>query len=643
MIVLDFETFSHADLPKVGAYRYARHPSTDVALLAYGRPGETVRTWSPGDPIPLDLATPLAAGETVLAHNAGFDRGIYEHVLTPRYGFPPVAGRWLDSRALCALLGLPRSLEQAAEALGLEQRKQPEGKRLIRLFSLPHEERLFGPRVRPEDAPEDWALFVEYCRQDVRTTLALVDRLKGYLPQLDLDHACWEADYRMACRGILADLDLANAIANVAEPLMTAIETECARLTGGLGPGQVQALLGWLQARGVALDTLGETEIAETLTGPLAPEVRRVLELRLEGSRSAWRKVYAIREAATADGRLHDQLAYGQTHTYRWAGRGVQLQNLPRPRIKAQAVADAVAVLSRDPEAFPLLFAKPLETLSSLIRSLLLAPAGLRLGVCDFAKIEVVVLAWLAGDVETVAALERGDDLYKQLASRIYKVPVDAVTKDQRHTGKSGILGGGYGAGWRAFQASCRKQGLQLPEALAKATIEAYRGKHAPVVTFWADLERAAVRAVGTGKPQPVGRHLTFHAEDQWLFCRLPSGRNLSWFQPRLKRVERYGEATVELRFTGIGNHGKPVENHTFGGRLCENVVSSTARDLLAASLIAAENEGLNPVLTVHDELICEGPPGIGAALGEVMRRRPDWAREVPIDCEWQEGHRYGK
>jgi len=643
MIVLDCETFSHADLPAVGAYRYACDPSTDVSLVAYGRPGEAVRTWSPGDPMPHDLAAPLAAGEEVLAHNAGFDRDLWERVLQPRYGFPPVSGRWLDSRALCALLGLPRSLEYAAEALQLEQRKQPEGKRLIRLFALPHQERLFTGRVLPGDAPDDWALFMEYCRQDVRTTLALVDRLQAYLPQLDLDHPCWEADYRMACRGILADLELAGAIAATAEPLMAAIEEETARLAGGLGPGQVQALLAWLRGQGLELPNLGETEIGEALAGTLPDAVRRVLELRLEGSRSAWRKVYAIQEAATADGRLHDQLAYGQTHTYRWAGRGVQLQNLPRPRIKPEAIADAIAVLLRDPGAFSLLFAKPMETLSSLMRSLLRAPDGLRLGVCDFAKIEVVVLAWLAGDAETVTALHRGDDLYKRLASRIYQVPVEAVTKDQRHTGKSGILGGGYGAGWRAFQASCRKQGLQIDERLARATIDAYREKHSPVVRFWADLERAAIRATGTGKAYPVGEHLTFFAEDRWLFCRLPSGRCLSWFEPRLKRVEKFGEAALELRFTGIGNHGKPVENHTFGGRLCENVVSSTARDLLAAALVAAEREGLRPVLTVHDELICEGPPGIGAALGEVMRRRPDWAAAVPIDCEWQEGQRYGK
>ncbi len=643
MIILDFETFSHADLPTVGAYRYATHPTTDVALLAYQLPGEAVQTWMPTAPIPADLQGALAAGEPVLAHNAAFDRDIYEHVLQPRYGFPPVTGRWLDSRALCALLGLPRSLENAGEALKLAQRKQIDGKRLIQLFSQPHAKGLFHGRVLATDAPDEWARFVAYCRQDVATTAALVDRLKAYLPQLELDHACWEADYRMACRGILADLDLAAAITVSAENLLAGIERECQALTGGIGPSQVQALTAWLHRQGVHFDSLGETEITEALTGNLAPAVRRVLELRLEGSRSAWRKVYAIRDAATADGRLHDQLAYGQTHTYRWAGRGVQLQNLPRPRIKREEIADAIKLLQQDPAAFPLFFTKPVEALSSLMRSLLCAPDGLRLGVCDFAKIEVVVLAWLAGDVETVASLERGDDLYKQLAARIYKVPVDAVTDGQRHTGKSGILGGGYSAGWRAFQASCRKQGLQINESLARATIDAYREKHAPVVKFWADLERAAIRAVGTGKPQPVGNHLVFHAEDAWLFCRLPSGRNLSWFQPRIRRVEKYGETVPELRFSGIGKNGKPMEAHTFGGRLCENVVSSTARDLLAASLVAAEREGLNPVLTVHDELICEGLPGIGAALSEIMLRRPEWAREVPIDCEWKEGQRYVK
>jgi DNA polymerase len=643
MIILDFETYGEVDLPVVGAYRYARDPATDVLLLAYGRPGEAVRVWTPGDPMPAGLIAALAAGEDVLAHNAAFDRNLWEWVLMPRYGFPPVAGRWLDSRTLCALVGLPRSLEQAANALGLEQRKAAEGKRLIQLFSMPHARGLFRGRVRPEDAPEDWRRFVEYGVQDVRTTITLVERLAAYLPQLDRDHPCWEADYRMACRGILADLDLAKAVAAVAEPRLAELTAECARLTGGLAPGQVQALLAWLRDHGLLLESLGEIEIAEALATPLPGEVRRVLELRLEGSKTSWRKVYAIREAATADGRLHDQLAYAGTHTYRWAGRGVQLQNLPRPKLKAAAIGDAVAVLQRDPADFGLLFAAPLEALSSLIRSLLRAPDGLRLAVCDYSKIEVVVLGWLAGDEAMLEALRRGEDLYRRLASRIYKVEEAAVTKEQRHTGKGGILGGGYGAGWRAFLESCRKQGLTIGEALARATIDAYREQHAPVVRFWAALEQAALRAVGTGKPQPVGPHLTFFREDRWLFCRLPSGRNLAWFEPKIARVEKYGEPALELRFTAVGKHGRPVPSHTFGGRLCENVVSSTARDLLAESLVAAERDGLNPVLTVHDELVCEGPPGVGEALAEVMLRRPAWAPDLPIAVEGQEGDRYAK
>ncbi|NCC40370.1 MAG: hypothetical protein EOM21_13110 [Gammaproteobacteria bacterium] len=643
MIILDFETYGEIDLPVVGAYRYARDPATDVLLLAYGRPGEAVRVWAPGDPKPADLLAALAAGEDVLAHNAAFDRSIWEWVLMPRYGFPPVAGRWLDSRTLCALVGLPRSLAQAANALGLEQRKATEGERLIQLFSMPHARGLFRGRVRPEEAPEDWRLFVDYCVQDVRTTMALVDRLRAYLPQLEHDHPCWEADYRMACRGILADLELAEAVATVAEPRLAELTAECAGLTGGLAPGQVQALLAWLGDRGLRLDSLGEIEIAEAVQTPLPDEVRRVLELRLEGSKTSWRKVYAIRAAAAADGRLHDQLAYAGTHTYRWAGRGVQLQNLPRPKLKPAAIGDAVAVLLRDPGAFGWLFAAPLETLSSLMRSLLRAPDGLRLGISDYSKIEVVVLGWLAGDEPMMDALRRGEDLYRRLAARIYKVDEAVVTDGQRHTGKGGILGGGYGAGWRAFLESCRKQGLAIPEALARATIEAYREQHAPVVRFWAALEQAALRAVGTGKLQPVGPHLTFFRDDRWLFCRLPSGRNLAWFEPRIKRVEKFGEPALELRFTAVGKHGRPVPSHTFGGRLCENVVSSTARDLLAESLVAAEREGLNPVLTVHDELVCEGPPGIGEALAEVMLRRPVWAPDLPIAVEAKEGPRYAK
>ena len=643
MIVLDFETFSRADLQTVGAHRYATDPSTEVLVLAYKIGPEPVRVWAPDEPIPADLQRALAAGSDVLAHNAGFDRGIWEHVAMPRYCFPQVRGRWLDSRALCALLGLPRSLEQAAIALKLDHQKQPDGKRLIRLFSMPQRAGMFTDRVHPEDAPDDWDRFVDYCRSDVQVTADLVERLKAYLPQLDLDHPYWEADYRMACRGILADTDLAAAIERAAEPLMAAVESECMALTGGIAPGQVQALAGWLGERGHPFETLGETEINEALAGALPADVRRVMELRLEGSRSAWRKVYAIRDAAAAGGRLHDQLAYAGTHTYRWTGRGVQLQNLPRPRIKPPAIADAIEVMLADPEAFGLFYDRPLETLSSLMRALLVAPAGRRLGISDYGKIEVVVLAWLANDAPMLEALRCGEDLYKRLASRIYGVPIEGVTVEQRHTGKSGILGGGYGAGWRAFRDSCREKGLTISESLAKATIAAYRKEHAPVVRFWAVLEQAAIRAVGTGKPQPAGPHLTFFAEDRWLFCRLPSGRNLAWFEPRVRRTEKFGKPALELRFTGVAKSGKPVPRHTYSGKLAENVASSTARDLLAQATVDAEHAGLNPVLLVHDELVCEGPPGIGRAVADVMLRKPAWAAELPIEVEWQELQRYGK
>ena len=641
MIALDIETYSATDLTKVGSFRYATHPTTEVLVLAYALPGEAVETWQPGDPLDLSLIAALRAGEDVLAHNAAFDRNIYEHVLVKQHGWPEVTGRWLDSRSLCSLMGLPRSLEQAALALGLEQQKQEDGKRLVKLFSFPHGG-VFN-RTSPEDAPDEWRRFVEYCRQDVRTLLGLVDRLRAYLPRLDADHAAWEADFQMNRRGVLADLELSEALIAAAEPLMEAITTECVQLTGGIGPGQVKRLLAWLQERDLSLPSLGEIEILEALDGDLPVDVRRVLELRLEGSRSSWRKCYAIRDIADADGRLHDQLAYGSTHTYRWAGRGVQLQNLPRPKLQGYEIEAAIDALLIDPSVISLLFDKPMDALSSLMRSVLRAPDGKRLGVCDFSKIEVVVLAWLAEDEDCMVALRAGEDLYRQLATRIYGVPEKDVTKDQRFTGKSGILGGGYSAGWRAFQASCRKQGVQIPDSLAKATINAYREKHAAVPVFWRNLEKAAIRAVALGETQKAGPHLEFFAEDLWLFCRLPSGRYLSWFRPEIRRRKRHDRLAPELWFQVTGKNGKPVVVNSFGGKLAENVVSSTARDLLADALVAAENEGLGPVLTVHDELVCEGPRGIGKTLAEVMLRPPAWAPDLPVAVEFHEEVRYAK
>ncbi|MEA1050485.1 DNA polymerase [Lamprobacter modestohalophilus] len=641
MITIDFEIFGAIDLGAVGATHYARHTETDILLLGYQIDAQAPRVWTPNTPFPEPLRNALAAGQALWAHNAAFDRLIWNEIGTKRYGFPP-APHWHDSMILCALAGLPRSLAEAAKALGLPAQKQTDGKRLIRLFSCPHTGHL-GSRVTDKEAPEDWLRFISYCKQDVATTASLIHRLAAFVPDLELDLPCWEADQAMSQRGIKVDLDLASAIAQAAEPLMEAVDTECRSLTGGIGPSQVQALLAWLREQDITLDTLGEIEINELLATDLSPDIRRVLQLRLEGSRSSWRKVYAVQAAVGPDGRLRDQLQYAGTHTYRWKGRGVQLQNLPRPKLKQGEIEQAVKCLIQDPSAFSLLYDKPLETLASLVRALLCAPQGQRLGVSDFSKIEVVVLAWLAGDQDMLLALERGDDLYKQLASRIYQVAISAVTAEQRHVGKGGILGGGYGAGWRAFQASCRKGGLQIDQATAQATITAYRELHAPVVTFWKALERAALRAAQTGEPQRAGAHLIFTREDRWLRCWLPSGRSLSWFDPRIKRVEKFDQLQPELRFSGIGKNGKSIPMHTFGGRLCENVVSSTARDLLAESLVLAEREGLSPVLTVHDEIVSEGPPGIADALGKVMLRRPDWASALPIAAEWKESVRYGK
>ena len=645
MLVIDFETYSGASLPDVGAFRYSMDPTTEVLILGYGRIGEAVRIWTPDQPFPQELQEAVAAGEDLIAHNASFDRAVWENVLIPRYAGPEVKGRWLDSRTLCALLGLPRSLDKVAQALSLVEQKEGAGKDLIRMFSIPPAgKNLFG-RVMPADAPEQWAQFIDYCRQDVKTLIDLIQRLEKYLPWLDADHPSWDADYAMNRRGVQCDTALVSGIIQAAENIERSLNQECSELTDGLSPRQVKALLAWLKTQGLELDKLGETEIWSAMNTDLDPTVRRVLELRMEGSKSAWRKAYKALDMVDANGRLHDQLIYASTHTYRWTGRGVQLQNLPRPKLKGYQLESAISVLTRAPDLFPDLFSAPMDALSSVMRSILTASPGNVLGICDYSKIEVCVLAWLAEDRHCVDALHKGEDLYKQLAAKIYNVPESKVTKDQRFTGKSGILGGGYGAGWQAFQASCLKQRTEISEELARATIAAYREKHAPVVRFWRDLELAAMQAtIAPGEVFPVGPFLEFTAEDQWLFCRLPSGRRLSWFRPKLhKTADKRGGVKRELVFQGLTKSGDLYRSHTFGGRICENVVSSTARDLLAESLAAAEREGLNPVLTVHDEIVADAPPGVGQALAEIMLRVPEWSPGLPVGVEYQEAFRYGK
>ena len=623
----DTETFSSVDLTKAGLYKYMESPDFEIMLLPYAWNDEPVRVLDLFDPDDREVLPDIIAGlqdpDTLkVAHNNPFERNAYLR----QFGCYQPPEEWTDTMILCAMNGLPMSLDAAGAALQLPEQKLKDGKALINYFCKPCKPTTAnGGRTRnlPHHAPDKWARFKAYAGRDVVTMREIYKRV-GHFPIPDWERKVWTVDARINERGVLVDTELAQAAIEVDEAFTAEHSAELKRLTGLDNPNSVAQLKEWLEAVGVQVDTLNKATVADLLTTVPDPTTRRVLTLRQQLGKTSTKKYLAMTTAACADNRVRGIMQYyGAGRTGRWAGRIVQPQNLPQNHLDDIGVVREL-VRQRDLETLELAYDSVPDTLSQLIRTALVAKMGSTFLVVDYAAIEARVIAYLAGEKWRMDVFAQGGDIYCSSASQMFKVPVEkhGVNGHLRQKGKIAELACGYGGGVGALKAfGADKMGLTEQEM--QDIVTQWRQASPTIPRFWRNTENAAKRAL-----EHPGRTVSLpHCDVKYwkdadaLRCQLPSGRVLSYWGARLDK-------DGSICFMGQNQTTRKWEKtQTWGGKLVENIVQAVARDCLAVALLRLDQAGYDITFHVHDEVVIEAPDGSRwEDAADIMGQPIDWA-----------------
>lgn len=639
------ETRSTVDLRRAGVYRYAEDTTTEVIVVCWAVDQEPVQTWLPlKDPMPVDLRKWLQDPSCiVVAHNSGFERTLYNAKLVDKFQVPQIPlYRWDCTAARAARMALPRSLDGAAQALGLDVQKDAEGHRLMM--------RMCRPRSEDEDGIITWwdddarmQRLAQYCATDVEVERLLDEQLR----QLADDRPVWSHTELINDRGVRINTAFASKAVAVADMAQAVLNEALEKLTDGAvkTASNVGGIKAWLSKQGINIfegsdESLNKEAIQHLLNKDHLPEdVKAVLRIRANGGKSSVAKYTAMLERVSADGRVRGNLMYHGASTGRWSGSGVQLQNLPRATVKDWDAAEAT-LLPVGPETSSIL--------SQMVRGTIVAEPGHRLIWADYAAIEARGVAWLAGQDDLVALFAGGGKVYEEMAAQIYNVDPSEIQKDsvERFLGKTVILGCGYSMGAVRFRQACAAQGVHIDEELASRAVFTYRTKYPQIPMLWRRLDDAAIAAVRRPSNDTVYGNIKFRCENGWLLVRLPSGRKLFYREPRIvEQAGPYGSRPA-LSYMAVSSFTRKwQEERTFGGKLTENIVQGICRDLIAGAMLALEPRGYPVIASVHDEVICEVPNAWGTQeeMIEIMCKVPDWAKGFPVAAEAKEGIRYGK
>jgi len=626
-VFVDIETFSEADLPKVGAYRYAEDPSTRILMAAWAVDGGEVRveTCDGGGP-PADLLRLLnSPAATIHAWNAAFELAVFRSV----WGLDVDLERVECDMVHAMSLALPGSLAAAGTALGMDASvlKDPIGSRLINKFSKPRRPTSSKPRAREtqETDPENWALFEGYCKRDVESEREVYRRIRKW-PMPCSEWAHWRQDQRINRTGLPIDADLVRGAMSADRSNRRALLAEAREITGVSNPNSVQQLRAWLQSRGCALETLDKAAVSDALAGDLDDTTRRVLEIRKELSKTSTKKFDALDRATCADSRLRGAFQfYGASRTGRWAGRIFQPQNLPRGTIKS------VDVLHDTVERVRSGGTATADELVSCIRSAVRAPAGTVLAVADLANIESRILGWISNAKRMLQCFDTGGDIYRDFGQELFNLPAAELTKAQRNYSKPPCLGCGYGLGADGLVAYAAGMGQDMTKEEAQHAVGVFRDAYWEVPRLWRGIEDATFAVVnGDAESMRVGR-LRFERDGRWLFMVLPSGRRLAYLDPKIEsRPAPWGGNTDTLTYMGMDQYTRKwTRLSTFGGKWVEQACQSISRDLLAHGLAEAERTGFQIVMHTHDEiaaLVDDGSWLDHDVLSWCMTRPPQWA-----------------
>lgn len=633
---IDIETYSSADLAKAGTYRYAEADDFRVLLFSYSVNHGPVNVidLEAGETIPSDVIEAIRDPSFIKwAFNASFERVCISRMLGMKTGEYLDPASWRCSMIWSAYLGLPMSLEMAGEVLGLGKQKMKEGKALIRRFCRPGR----AGRNLPSSFPDEWTLFKEYNRRDVETEMAIQDRLSPF-PVPDLVWKEYTDSERINDRGVLVDLAMARKVIDIDRQSSANIASRLREITGLENPNSTMQMKAWLADNGLEVETLGRKEVAALAT-KVKEELREPLQLRLRLAKSSIRKYDAMLATACSDARARGMFQFYGSHTGRWAGRHVQLQNLPQNHIADLTGArdDVMRLdygfLGHRHDDIP-------DLLSQLIRTAFVPPQGMKFIVVDYSAIEARVVSWYAGEEWRLEIFRHDGDIYSETASRMFGVPVakHGPNAELRQKGKRAELACGYGGAVGAMKAMGAVE-MGIPEEELKGIVEAWRKANPAIVRFWWDVDRAAKSAIRNRKPIRLGR-LVMSDERGILFIQLPSGRRLA-YQKAAVGVNRFGgEGITHLGIDGTTRKWRTLE--TYGPKLVENIVQATSRDILAHAIGLMKD--LRVVMHIHDEIVVEAPVSMKVDdIVQIMTTLPSWADGLPLSADGYECPFYRK
>ena len=658
-ISIDIETYSDVNLAKCGVYKYAESPDFAILLFGYAVDGDPVRVidLAQGETVPEEILEALTDDSIIKwAFNANFERVCLSRYLTdlgrsldPFHDHHPLSqdcamflnpAGWKCSMVWSAYMGLPLSLEGVGAVLNLDNQKMKEGRDLIRYFCVPCKEtKTNGGRTRnlPQHAPDKWNLFKSYNKRDVEVEMAIQERLQKY-PVPDTVWEEYHQDQEINDRGIAIDLELARqAVAMDAksrESLMGALKEK----TGLENPNSVLQMLRWLEARGLKSDSLGKKQVKELLKTAQEP-LRSVLQLRQKLAKSSVKKYQAMEMTACQDGRARGMFQfYGANRTGRYAGRHIQIQNLPQNSLPDLSEAREL-VRQGNYGALDLLYDSVPGVLSQLIRTAFVPREGMKFVVSDFSAIEARVISWMAGEKWKSAAFAAGKDIYCSTASQMFGVPVvkHGINGELRQKGKIAELACGYGGSVGALKAMGALD-MGIPEEELSSLVQSWRSANPHIVDFWWQVDGAVKTAIKQRIPVWVN-NIRFLCQSGMLFIELPSGRRLSYVKPRIGENQFGGESVT---YEGIGATKKWERLESYGPKFVENIVQGTARDILCYAMQTLRCCAI--VGHVHDELIIECSKDVSVdAICQQMGRTPPWAEGLILRADGYECEFYQK
>lgn len=635
---IDIETYSSFDLKSCGVYRYVEAPDFTILIFAYSIDGGPVECcdFASGEELPAEVKDALTDKMVIkTAWNAAFER-----ICISRYfGWPLLdPAQWRCTMVRAARMGLPLSLGQCGEVLKLDEGKMKEGAALIRYFSCPTRKK-DGTIIRhlPNDAPERWKTFKAYNIRDVEVEQAILSKVRRLEPA-GFDEKLYAIDQLINDRGVMIDRQLVDNAARFDDEYKGHLLKEAQELTGMENPNSPAQIKGYLQkVTGLTFSSLDKKNL-DDIEKEIGcwPKAQRVLAIRREMGKTSNKKYKAMLDCVCDDGRIHGLLQfYGAARTGRWAGRLVQVQNLPQNHLPDLDYARQL-VKAGDLDELELNYDNPMQVLSELIRTAFIAKPGCTFHVCDFSAIEARVIAWLAGEKWVLDVFRSGGDVYCATAEQMFKCKVEkhGQNSELRQKGKIAVLALGFGGGVAALEAMGGSR-MGLCEQEEKDLVRRWRAANPSIVRFWGIIETAATEAIKTGKSVTIHRGIVVSFRWGMLLITLPSGRTISY--PRATIGVEYGDGWRGdheiIEYEGVGQTTKKWGKiRTYGGKLTENVVQAIARDILGAIILRAHTAGLNIVFHIHDEIVVEASKGQTLSDVEALFNKPiDWCRDLPL------------